>query len=382
MKPSVIKILPAIILITVSVLVFNSCKKTDTSANQTETEIAKARAIEAARQRYGNITASVIFTANRAAPVSYIDANGVSHDMGGYLRTQVRCGQYTCATATSGSDLYVTSTLQYVKWYYECGVGHNLAAIWKISVPYTLLLQHPSTSAYSFGNIRIKNPGGTVLATSGDLGQNNLEIVNNGADPACLDNTLYTVTYTWQNISDTYFPGNKVECQYTVYNDCDKTNYNNVVGWTLGQTYTNATDVFSAPCDRTEHAYVNPPGGGNNYSVILGAYSLCLPPSGFTGTSDHQVEYRLVNNGSSNLWDDQSSTVYWGFPTLTATQDVPTMSSYTGVLFLLNMTSSSGTWLVRYRNRHSGCDPTINGKNDNWNDGNGNNNYVTEIWAL
>jgi hypothetical protein len=385
MKIKITKLLAALLLLTAIGFTINGCKKTDTAVNNTEAENAKAKAIQATIERYGRITAPVIYQPNKpAASISYLDKDGRLILLSGANNfTDATCGQYTCGTAPTAADLYVTSTLQYVKWYYKCGTGHDLTAIWDVSTPYSLLTQDPNNSSnYSYGNVRILNGGGTVLATSSNLGNGNLTIVNTGADPNCSSNTLYRVTYTWQNISATYFPGNYVECSFTIYNNCALTSNNTVVGYTTGVPYTNVYDVFTVPCDRTDQAFVNPNTGPNSEATIAGAYSICSPPSGFTGTTDHQIEYRLRTNGSSNLWDDQSSTVYWGSTGSSATPTASTMNSSAGLLYLHYMTPSSGTWLVRYRNRHSGCTPTISGTNDNWNNTSGNNNYVTEVWPL
>jgi hypothetical protein len=47
------------------------------------------------------------------------------------------CGRYDCSNAPSPGDLYTSYTLNYVKWFYKCGTGHDLTVVWDISVPYT-----------------------------------------------------------------------------------------------------------------------------------------------------------------------------------------------------------------------------------------------------
>ena len=387
MKPYILKFEWAIIFVAGAVIIFNGCKKTDHSVNNKETEDTKAKAIQATIERYGRVTAPIIFQPRQpASTISYKDVNGNLIMYGGtqHNRTEGICGQYTCNTTSDPNDLYTDFTLEYIKWFYTCGNNstgqHDLTAIWKVSVPYTLLLQ--SGSNYSYGNIRILS-GGSVILTSGNLGQNNMEITNLGTDPNCSANTLYDVRYTWLDVADTYFPDNSIEASFTIYNDCAITNNNTIVGYTFGATYTNQTDVFTHPCDRTDQAWVNPNTGPNNQATILGAYNICTPPSGFTGTSNHQVEYRLVDHSTSLLWDDQSSTVYWGSTTGSSYSPVPTMNSLTGILFLYYMTPNSGDWLVRYRNIHSGCTPGSYSNNSNWDDINtGFRNWVTEYWPL
>jgi hypothetical protein len=383
MKPYLIKIPIAILFISIFVVVLNSCKKTENGTNKNAAADYRAKAIQATIERYGRVTAPVIFQPRQpASTISYKDASGNLILYGGtqYNRTAAVCGQYDCGTAPNPSDLFVISTLEYVKWFYTCGnlsTGqHDLTATWKVSTPYALLDEDPSNPGnFSFGNIRIKS-GSTVLITSGNLGVN---IENLGTDPNCSSNTLYNVTYTWLNVADTYFPGNLMECSFTVYNDCDITNYSTIVGYTQGFNYTNQNDVFTHPCDRTDQAWVNPPSVNQTYATVAGAYSLCTPPFGFTGTTDHQVAYRAVDHSTSILWDDQTSTPHGGVVPNTTTE-IGVIASCCGFLNFLGMTLHSGKWLVRYRNRHSGCSPNITGFNDNWNNGSGNNNYITEYW--
>ncbi|MBK6937857.1 MAG: hypothetical protein IPH18_13940 [Chitinophagaceae bacterium] len=276
------------------------------------------------------------------------------------------CGQYNCSTAPTANDLFVSYTLQYVRWYYTCGTGHDLTATWRISVPYSLLLQDPNGDDYSFGRIRIRN-GGTTLVTSSLLGQNNLLIVNNGTDPNCSSNTLYTVTYTWHDVSDSYFPDNYIQCSLTIYNNCSVTGNINAVGYTDGCPGPSSMgDVFTHPCDRVDQAFVNPNNGPNNCATIAGAYVVCTPPSGFTGTDEHQVEYRPVTNTSSDLWENQENDPYNQNYSEVQLGKIPgtgdpgtssrTLNSYTDVLYLREMTPNSGKWIVRYRNIYnSGC---------------------------
>lgn len=359
MKLDNIKNGSALLYIFIAAILLNSCKKTaDSNADENPAD-EKARIIETIKERYGNVTAPVIIPVNQpASSISYIDHNGIFKPIGGNISTDATCGQYTCATAPSPSDLYVSYTLPYIKWYYTCGTGHDLIATWSISVPYTVLLQDLNSSTYSFGNIRIKS-GSTVLATSGNLGNGNLAIVNHGADPNCSSNTLYTVTYKWDDVSETYFPGNSVECSLNLYNNCSLVNNINVVGWTSGPPSPNSMlDVFTHPCDRIDQAFILPAGPSQTYTTVAGSYVVCSPPSGFTGTTYNQVEYRQVTpltNGGSLLWSAQTSDPHNGVAVGTTSPEVALLSSCCSVFNLLLMTDNSGEWLVRYRNRHSGC---------------------------
>ena len=379
MKPN-IKLVWAITVVTGAIFLFNSCKKTDHSVNNKEAEDTRARAIKGTIERYGRVTAPIIIPFHQEASfISYVDHNGNTIQFGGGSnRTDAICGQYTCATTQDPNDLYVTAYIDHFKWFYTCGGGHDLTAVWKVSTPYTLLAQDPNNSNnYSYGNIRIKNSGGTVLVTSGNFGNGNLQITSQGTDPNCSANTLYLVTFKWDNVSDSYFPDNYVEAQFTIYNNCTITNYNLVVGWTGGPPGVSSFyDIFTHPCDRTDQAFINPETGQNNCATIAGAYVLCTPPTGFTPIDLHQAEYRAVNNSSSNEWVDQTSTVYRGIVAATGLP-ATTLNPYTDVLYLLNMTPNTGKWLVRYRNIYSTTCVSFGAPPQTWSG-----NWIQELWDL
>ena len=131
MKIHPIKLLSAIAFIAAITLALYSCKKNTAPANNEDAATAKAKAIQATIERYGRVTAPVIFQPRQpASSISYRDASGNMVMYGGSQnRTEATCGQYTCSTTQDPNDLYVTYTLEYVKWYYTCGTGHDLTAI-------------------------------------------------------------------------------------------------------------------------------------------------------------------------------------------------------------------------------------------------------------
>lgn len=383
MKIHTPKIITTTIATAVILFTFNSCKKSnDTQTdNNLTAEQQKAKIIEATKQRYGNVTAPFIVEANQpASSVAYRNQQGqLVQFAGGTYNTEATCGQYTCATAPSASDLFVTYTLLYTEWFYICGsVGdHNLTAVWNVSTPYTVLDAHPNTDDPSYGNVRIKNSGGTVLTTSGNLGSGNLTITSLGTDPNCSSNTLYRVTYTWNGISESYFPGNYVECSLNLYNNCSLTSYVNVVGFTSTTPGPSSImDPFTHPCDRVDKAFVNPNSGPNNCATIAGGYVACTFPSGFTPITNHEVEYRQVTSGSSLNWDDQTSTPHGGLVPGGGNNEVSVLGPWSGVLNFVHMTSSSGSWIVRFRNIYTGCSSTY-GIGNTWYG-----NWHQEVWTL
>lgn len=387
MKIKIKKILPAISLVTITAFILYGCKKNTAIEAGNNTETNKEKIIEAAREKYGNITAPVIYQPHKnASYLFYIDENSVEKRIEyDAVATEATCGQYTCATATKAANLYITFTLEYIKWYYKCGTGHDLTAIWKVSVPFNLSEGHPLIgNTYSSGHMRIKDVNGNILATGGSntfyKAGGNMQIVNEGPDPNCSSNTLYTVTYTWENIADTYFVGNEVDCYVVIYNDCSKTNYSIGAGYTQGLTYTNTSNVFTLPCDRIDQAFITLGTGINSCANVVGAYNLCTPPSGYPWVNEHQVEYRPVDNTSSDLWEDQSnsSVIQYGIVSGSGTPGTQaiTMDACCDVIDLRDMKPNSGKWLVRYRNRHTGCS-TPGSLGALWPG-----NYVTEVFNL
>ena len=383
MNSKSLKLFAVIILSSLTIMTIKSCKKTsnEPAFNDRYNDVY-SKALAAIKKQYGNAGRTISVYVNKpASEVSYTDQQGKRHIMKtSGIQTEATCGQYTCLSAPTGGDLYFTYDLKFVRWQYVCGTENQLTAVWDVSVPYNLLDQHPGNSNYSFGNIRLKS-GGSVVLTSGNLDQSDFTIRSLGTDPNCTSNTLYRVEYIWTGISDSYFPGHTIECSFTVYNNCFKTNYENTVSYTVATPYSNQQDTYGLACDRIDHPWTTPAGGGLTYTTVIGAYAgTCSPQSGLTSTALHQLEYRAVTHGSSLHWEDQTSTIYAGY--LAASSCVTQKHTFTPLqaIELCNMTDNSGQWLVRFRNRQSSgvstC-TTVGTVGADWLS-----NYVTEYWNL
>src|SRR5258706_14050659 len=101
MKPYLIKIPVAILLISIFALLFKSCKKIENAANKNEAADYKAKVIQATIERYGRVTEIIYQPRQPASTISYKDASGNLILYGGtqYNRTAATCGQYDCGTA-------------------------------------------------------------------------------------------------------------------------------------------------------------------------------------------------------------------------------------------------------------------------------------------
>lgn len=364
------------------IVIFYSCKKADIDIPPSQNAAdLKAAIIKATKERYGNISAGVITTVNRdAKDIFYRDATGNMINLyktnSNNIINPPTC-TYNCSNTTNPGDLHLVYTLSYIQRNYLCestGANSDLNISWTISVPFTPLTSYGFNT--STGTLKVTDPGST-LHTYSNLA---ITIRTIGGDPSCGTNTLYEISYKALQVPDSYFgTGMTMDASLSLYNNCS------LLGNLITTGDVTAADIFlqaDLPCYRVDKVYVNPPGGGTSYATVAGGYNLCTNPSGFTPIDYHEVEYRLVNNGSGSLqWSDQTSTVYFGETILTNTP-IAYVSPYDAI-DLPNMTSSSGTWLVRYKNiKISYCDLIYNGGSNP--DGNWGNStfWLTEVWPL
>jgi hypothetical protein len=370
------------IAVTAGLVILNSCRKSDSDKKDPASKQAKADAVKAIQKKYGNISTPTVYPVYKSADGFYVNANGeeipIKKRLSG-IQSTLSCNM-DCNTASDPSDLDLVYTLSHVLRFFYCGstTGSQITATWNISVPYTVLDAHPTNSTLkSKGRMRFKNSQGQILTSNTNLQP--ISITANGADPNCGSNFLYTVTYTWSGVADSYFSnGNTLECSLFAYNDCDLTGNNYLTSWVLAAVYP-GSGTYALPCSRIDKVWVNNSTGSNSGQCATagGAYLTCPSyPSGFTPTASQQVEYRKRDNASSFNWTDQTSTVYNG-EVAPGTTVSPTVSACCGVLSLRNMYQGQSTtgWLVRYRNVYTGC-AVITPINSTWTNG----TYVTEYW--
>lgn len=388
-----LKLIISVIAIAAFVLLLKSCKKADMKPPDNKTaEQTKAAAIKAIKDKYGNVSAGVVYNINKPAPeYFYKDAAGNKVSLYGSGKnkpgnangpTPTPC-TYDCSTAPNASYLTITYTLDYVERFYLCESidESNVNVHWTVSVPFNIA-PFSVGNQFSEGYVQFTDPFSTTTTFTAPY--TDMTMTYLGADPACSVNNLYEVTYKVTNVPNSNFAnGNTIAAAVDLANNC-RLVYNLVSsGYQNGPTF--SQDGY-LPCNRIDKVYINPNTGPSNCATVAGNYILCSPPGGSFSVIDyHQVEYRPVTSGTSLLWDDQvtGSPVNWGVPTGTSTGD-PALDPYTGVSNLINMTPSTGLWLVRYRNvKTSVCD-IISGlpfgsPGAPW----GNEAlWITEVWSL
>ena len=339
-------------------LVLSSCKKNDANREvDTKTIVQKAAIINNVKARYGNASASSIYNINKAADqVFYENSKGEKVPLykTGNQPSTYNC-EYTCGNTNDPGNLHIIYLLQSLQRIYMCDGSTNsdLIATWIITVPFTPLTEDPNNSSNkSYGSIKIESS----LATNTWDNINSITIKNLGADPDCSTNNRYQISYRAANIPEDYFVGiSELGADLRLYNDCSITGYVTTPSEVIvPESY---LILLNEPCERVDQAYILPPGGGSTYATVTGNYVICsYPSSNFTPITYHEVEYRAVTSGSSDEWDDQTSTVHWGVP-IGSGSESPVVNPSTGVSNLIGMTASSGDWLVRYRNvKTSVCD--------------------------
>lgn len=379
-----IKIAMAIIAVTAFMLTIKSCKKVDNNGtvNAKEAEASKATAIKAIKEKYGNISAGIVFNVNKAADeYFYKDAAGkmvslynnnptsASGPSGGNAPSPCKAN---CNTTSNPADLRIIYTLDYVQRFYICESGTDrstLAVKWTVSVPFQLGYTVGNVPPLTYGKVQVKNSGGTVIntfqAVNGQVSETMI-----GADPSCPTwNNLWEITYSFTNVTNGNFAsGNTIEAAISLENDCS------LVGYVVASGFVSAP-AFSQnaylPCNRIDKVWTYP---GVVPAVALGNRLgiSCTPPTGFLNIDYHQLEYRQVTSSTSFKWEDQdqtgTSTVYWGIPS-GASSTSPIFDPFQSIS-MPQITSGSGWWLIRYRNVKTGSCNTIynpNGQsNGNW----------------
>jgi hypothetical protein len=349
------------------VAIIHSCKKTDTSLS-VNTEKEQIEAVKKATvARYGNSSAPLVYPINTIADQMVVDNNGnevVVRKIRNNAARTLACSSYDCAIAEANgldpSGFETTYTLTSAEVYAGCGTanGTKVTVTWNVSVPYTLLATNGTFT--SKGRLRFVNSAGTVLFSTVSITP--ITITALGADPTCGNNKLFRVTYSLSNVLDSYLGNNnKMECGLFVYTNCSLVP-TNIAAWTQAIVFpTNST--FALPCNRIDKLWFNPSTGTavNQCASVAGAYLTCpAPPANFVRTTSQQVEYRkrVVASYDWNAQPIATSPVINGVvPPVATGAKSATVSSCCGVLFLKDMVQGASTlgWLVRYRNRNTGC---------------------------
>ena len=393
---SFLKLLAGVISILAFTFILKSCKKTDSNAvNKQTAEAARAAAIASIKEKYGNVSAGFIIPVNKQAG-EYFYKNAAGNMVSLYNNKNNKPTPespgclYNCNNTSNPADLTLIYTLDYIQRLYKCesssmpGDKKSMISVsWTISVPFGITYLTSDNVPNTFGNIKFSPSGSSPVTLTANPGSSDFTVTYLGsAAPGCYYNSLYRVSYSFDDVPNSYMlSGTTIEASIGLDNDCALLGYVVATGLTAAPVITDELDL---PCERIDKVWVTEDTGPNSCSQATGNYSICSYPSGLSPIDYHEVEYRLVTSGTSLLWDDQvsGSTVHWGEP-FNSNTDTATLNPSTGTYDLVNMTPTSGIWLVRYRNvKTSVCDaiygpgfpPTPNG---DW----GNTAlWIVEVW--
>lgn len=352
-----LRIIITLLAIAAFTLILKSCKKVDNPqpvSPETYNNV-KAKVIKSIQEKYGQVGSAQIITVNKdVKDLFYRNSSGNMEKINPASATfgpnsPTSPCNYNCSNTTNPANLHLVYTLQSIQRTYYCqtnsfGYLNDVSVVWQISVPFTPLLADPGNpSNLSAGAIVITPPAGPSPAS------NTLPITISylGADPFCSANSLYKISYTFQNVIldqvfDYAYP---IDTYLTLYNDCGILS-NLITTSTVSTTLSNMT----APRDRTEKVWINQNSGPANCCTAAGDYiTSCTPPGG-VAIDNHQIEYRAVTTTNNHFgWEEQTSTVYYGYSLATSSY-YATIDPSTGISYLDQMVPSTGFWLVRYRN--------------------------------
>ena len=295
--------------------------------------------------------------------VYFSDANNQRIDIRSLLNTLQASRTSVCTTQYDGNDDPIDAmfpanfNLNSTGFIFDCvsgggGLNPPPPTNYRVSFDWSLAVHHSIVAQNNYGTggstirsrytLKIKNSSGTVIATySGNfiLAQDIHDLGDWTVDPT---RTLYQIKASINVPSSVFNIGVTYETALTLATDCIYTPQLTGI-----HTTTSVSSLNTQPCLRTDKVWINPGTGPFGEMTALGTFAVCTPPSGYTVTTNHNLEFRLKNNGSSDSWESQSSTPY----------SVSPFNTYTGIVYLTGTTSGSGTWLVRYRNDNS-CSPT------------------------
>lgn len=290
------------IMFLLAVSLFNSCKKSDVK-NDTSQKTDDQKLIERLRSLYKNFTQNVLYTVNGKGKGMYTDVNGNPINW-----TTARISEFACYDPADDvdGDLAPNLTLNSVEVKYGCSAGYNVAANWRISVPYHLVNANPNNSSQlSRGRVRLKNSSGTFYHTQGTITPVTLTLTGteniNG-----VDRYVYNVKYESANISATTFStAVLVQVAGFFYTDCP-----DVPTVTIAYSDTYSADVSSNNniCKRTDRIYVAPAMFSNGVLSSQAGFAgvNAIATCSGTYTASHNVTVTNVGTGFSQSFSISS----------------------------------------------------------------------------
>jgi len=364
-KASAILITALIIMVT-----FDACKKNDVKETGTPTVQQAGNALfERAKKAIieRNEPISTVMPVNQKSEnIYFMDGANNRIDLSALFQNLEASRISVCTTQYDDNfdpieDMWPANyNLNSVGFIFDCVGGGGSPTNYRVSFDWSLAVHHGIQAQNTYGTggatlrsrytLKIKNSGGTIIATY----SNNFILANDihdlgdwSTDPT---RTLYQINASINVPTSIFTNGVTYETTVTLATDCSLTPQ-----LTATQTLTSVTSLNTQPCKRTDKVWTNPGSGPAGEITALGTFAICTPPGGYTVSPNHELEFRLKNNGASDSWESQTSTVLSG--NSSGGTPTATFNTYTGYVYLPGTTSGSGTWLVRYRNSNS-CSPS------------------------
>lgn len=339
------KIINPVLLLATLTLFNSACKKP--SANTENNPFDETKAIENAKKQIASqgIT-QIMMLHQKSEGYSYTDGKGTEHtrtigNTGNLARTTACNNNDDCTTFMAGTGTGVLEDIQNelvsvsrTSVCFSAGGSNtsNLDVVWKVSAPYTLLLQL-STTQKSRGIVRFYNSSNPNTPYLQYLNIQPVSIVNLGSNPVCPSLTDFEFKYTLTGVPNSNFEsGNFFKCSYLAYTDCPV----QVITSPLAVTalYNFSGNFLTQPCLRTDKVFTTPGTGPGGCMSALGiGNAVCSFPFGYVLPNQHVLEYKQAN--SSN-WTSISLGAY-------------------DVVWLTPLVSGSGQWNIRYKNKVTGA---------------------------
>lgn len=345
---------------------FDACRKKDLNEQTISTsKKADNAAIERAKkaiQAKGELVSVVMPIDQKASDVYFSDGNNKRIDMVELVnqmqasRISVCDYQYD-VNGDPIDDMFPSNfDINSIGFIYDCSAGGGSPNNYRVTLEWGLAVHHSILAQNNYGpgggmlrsryTLKIKNSSGVTIATYSNnylLFDDIHDLGDWSVDPT---RTLYKINASINVPTSVFTNGVTYETTITLATDCSYTPQLTGV-----YTETSVNSLNTQPCLRTDKVWVNPGTGPNGEMTGLGTFAICTPPFGYTVSANHQIQYRLKNQ-TNDSWESQTSTIYPG------SSSYITIDTYgSSIGYLTNMTSGTGTWLVRYRNDNS-CSPS------------------------
>ncbi len=304
-----------------SILLFgiflNSCKRNSLSTK----EVERAELLNVYKEKLKNESFGFAQQLNKKGKGYYGDLNGniITKSLG-----IVNRGATTSCPETGESEFEQEFVSMWNE--YTCNVGYRFNITYKITSEFSPIMQLSSTQ-YSFGRIRMKNSGGTVIYTTPQADRSKLlSIVDGGVvgqNSYGADLHEFTINFRTEYISESVFQNAAtIEPLLFIYTDC--ANYpTQQISFTPQQS-ASGTQQYNQPCARVDKVYWNPSNNPTPPSLSGADPCLCFGgclPYGYTFPDKQVIEFKnsdndwkpfyLYVNGMGNPSLERGEINYW-----------------------------------------------------------------------